>query len=119
MVAAWGGYVFVLNMIGLHALTLVLLGRFSPQLHHAYSMWFIIGTSGAIFGPARYLVGWQPFQSMEQLGPLCVFGIIQLLQVCQVLQARAERSSGPMSANERFLLRVKVLLPMARGIEFR
>ena len=35
MVAAWGGYVFVLNMVGVHAALLVLLGRYSSRLHRA------------------------------------------------------------------------------------
>ena len=47
MVAAWGGYLFVLNMIGAHALALVLLGRFSRKLWRAYSLWFVSGTAGA------------------------------------------------------------------------
>ena len=50
MVAAWGGYVFVLNMIGVHAGVLVLLGRFTPRLWLAYSLWFAIGTAGATGG---------------------------------------------------------------------
>ena len=48
MVAAWGGYVFVLNMIGFHAVALVFLGRHSTKLHRAYSLFYIIGTAGAI-----------------------------------------------------------------------
>ena len=36
MVAVWGGYIFVLNMVGLHAAALVLIGRYSPGLHKAY-----------------------------------------------------------------------------------
>ena len=51
MVAAWGGYLFVLNMIGVHAMALVLLGRFSRKLWRAYSLWFVIGTAGAPLGP--------------------------------------------------------------------
>ena len=31
MVAAWGGYIFVLNMVGLHAAALVLLGYFNDN----------------------------------------------------------------------------------------
>ena len=87
-------YVFVLNMIGIHAGVLVLMGRFSSQLHHAYTIWFIIGTTGAVLGPARYLVGWQPFQSMEQLGPFGVFIALQLLQVCEIIKARAARKGS-------------------------
>eukprot|EP00048_Salpingoeca_helianthica_P015016 m.224640 g.224640 ORF g.224640 m.224640 type:complete len:744 (+) comp16518_c0_seq1:2306-4537(+) len=76
MVATWGGYVFVLNMIGVHAIVLVMLGQFTPHLHKVYSIWFVIGTLGAIQFP---IVGLLPFQSMEQLGPLGVFLIMQVL----------------------------------------
>ena len=68
MVAVWGGYVFVLNMIGLHAAVLVLLGRFS------------VGTALAIQVP---VVGWAPLKSLEQLGPCAVFLGFQVLQFCE------------------------------------
>jgi dolichyl-diphosphooligosaccharide--protein glycosyltransferase len=43
-VAAWGGYVFVINLVGLHAATLVLLGRSSSKLHASYSAFYLVGT---------------------------------------------------------------------------
>ena len=67
MVLAWGGYIFVLNLIGLHALVLVLTGRFNSGVHKAYSLFFFIGTLGAVQIP---VVGLQPVRSLEQLGPL-------------------------------------------------
>ena len=70
MVAAWGGYVFVLNMVGVHAGALILFGRFSKKLHIAYSLFYVIGTYGAIQIP---VVGWTPLKSLEQLGPCGVF----------------------------------------------
>merc|ERR1719214_139584 len=63
MVAAWGGFVFVLNMIGIHAAALAVTGRFTSKLHRAYSLFFIIGTMGATRVPP---VGMNPFKSMEQ-----------------------------------------------------
>ena len=45
-------------------------------------------TPGALLGPARYLVGWQPLQSMEQIGPLLVFGLLQGLQLAASLAHR-------------------------------
>src|SRR3989338_10413215 len=42
MVAAWGGYTFVLNMIGVHTLAMLLLGRYSKNLHMAYSVFYVI-----------------------------------------------------------------------------
>lgn len=80
MVAAWGGYIFVLNMIGLHAFVLVLLGRFNNRLYWAYTLWYLVGTAGAIQIP---VVGWSPLKSLEQLAPAGVFIIIQLLQLCE------------------------------------
>ena len=105
MVAAWGGYIFVLNMIGIHAGVLVLWGRFSPQLHHAYTLWYCIGTYGALTGPSRYLVGWQPFQSLEQLGPLAVLALLQVCYLCELLRRRVK---GGMSDEQFFTLRVRV-----------
>ena len=37
-VAAWGGYTFVLNMVGLHAAVIVLVGSFNSSVHKAYSL---------------------------------------------------------------------------------
>lgn len=79
MVAAWGGYIFVLNMIGLHALILVMLGRFNSGVYKAYTIFFIIGTYGAMQVP---VVGSQPLRSVEQLGPLGIFFGYQLLMFC-------------------------------------
>mmetsp|Transcript_82739 Transcript_82739/g.145922 ORF Transcript_82739/g.145922 Transcript_82739/m.145922 type:complete len:878 (-) Transcript_82739:914-3547(-) len=86
MVAAWGGYVFVLNMVGLHAAVLVILGRHSTHLHRAYSLFYVIGTAGALQIP---VVGWNPLQSMEQLGPMAVFFGLQLIEVTSVLLQRS------------------------------
>jgi dolichyl-diphosphooligosaccharide--protein glycosyltransferase len=65
MVAAWGGYIFVLNMIAFHALALVAFGKWTPKLHRAYTLFYVIGTYGAIQVP---VVGLTPLKSLEQLG---------------------------------------------------
>jgi dolichyl-diphosphooligosaccharide--protein glycosyltransferase len=75
MAAAWGGYVFVLNMIAVHALLLLLLGYYSSQLHIGYTVFYVFGTLGAIQFP---VVGWAPLKSLEQLGAMGVFGLMQL-----------------------------------------
>ena len=74
MVMSWGGYILVLNVIAAHAALLVLGGRYSSNLHRAYSVWFVVGTAGAVQIP---IVGWQPFQSLEQLLALAVFAGMQ------------------------------------------
>lgn len=76
MAAAWGGYIFVGNMVAVHAAALVALGRFTPALRYAYSLWFLTGTLLASFIP---VVGWAPYRSLEQAAPLLVFIGMHLL----------------------------------------
>ena len=100
MVAAWGGYTFVLNMVGLHAATLVLVGQYSPSLHRAYSLFWIVGTLGAIQFP---VVGLAPVKSLEQLGPAFVFLGMQVLSVAERLV-----KSGGATGVEAWRIRVNV-----------
>lgn len=89
MVATWGGFVFVLNMIGVHAACLVLLGRYSAKLHRAYSLFFIIGTWGAMRVP---VVGKTPLTSLEQLGAMAVFLGLQVLAACDWYSTRSKHT---------------------------
>ena len=45
LAASWGGYIFVNNLIGIHALLLVFLGRFNTSVYRAYTLYFVIGTT--------------------------------------------------------------------------
>ena len=51
MAAAWGGYVFVINMVGVHAGILVLVGKYNTTVYRAYTLFFIIGTTGRLPHP--------------------------------------------------------------------
>mmetsp|Transcript_56512 Transcript_56512/g.127035 ORF Transcript_56512/g.127035 Transcript_56512/m.127035 type:complete len:887 (+) Transcript_56512:73-2733(+) len=101
MVAAWGGYIFVLNMIGAHCALLVGLGRFNSGVHKAYSLFFIIGTYGATRIP---VVGMAPVRSLEQMMPLLVFLGIQVLEFCDIQRRRSD-----MSSERFFRFRVRVI----------
>lgn len=90
MVAAWGGYVFVLNVIGVHASSLVLLGRYSTKLHRAYTAFYIVGTALAIQVP---VVGWTPLKSLEQLGPFVAFAAMQLIEYCEIMKRKRNLST--------------------------
>ena len=106
MVAAWGGFIFVLNMIALHAAGLVVLNRYSSKLHRAYSLFYIVGTFGAVQIP---VVGWKPFKDMEQLGGMAVFLALQLLEVCEYFRKRQEeREKEQLNFYDVQLLRMKV-----------
>eukprot|EP01050_Picozoa_sp_SAG11_P022385 SAG11_NODE_4225_length_2003_cov_1.109244_2_plen_116_part_00 len=43
MVAAWGGYVFIINLIPIHTLFLLFAGRFSGRLYITYSVFYAFG----------------------------------------------------------------------------
>ena len=62
-----GGYVFITNMIPLHALVLILMGRYSDRLYVAYSSWYAIGTLASVQVP---FVGFQPVSTSEHMGAL-------------------------------------------------
>ncbi|CAJ0593265.1 unnamed protein product [Cylicocyclus nassatus] len=40
MVSAWGGYVFIINLIPLHVLALIIIGRYSSRLFVAYTTFY-------------------------------------------------------------------------------
>jgi dolichyl-diphosphooligosaccharide---protein glycosyltransferase len=62
-----GGYVFITNMIPLHALVLILMGRFSNRLYIAYSTWYAVGTLASMQVP---FVGFQPVSTSEHMAAL-------------------------------------------------
>ena len=57
-------------MIPLHALALMIMGRFSSRLYVAYTSWYAIGTLSSMQVP---FVGFQPVRTSEHMGALCMF----------------------------------------------
>jgi dolichyl-diphosphooligosaccharide--protein glycosyltransferase len=103
MVAAWGGYVFVLNMIGIHAAGLIALGRYSSNLHRAYSLFYAIGTFGAVQVP---VVGWTPLKSLEQLAPCALFLGMQLIEICEINRRKNGLSLKDAILKDKFYITV-------------
>ena len=108
MVAAWGGYIFVVNLIGVHAALLVALGRFSDKVYVVYSLFYVIGTFLAIQVP---VVGWAPLKSLEQLGPGAIFLGYQVLQVCEMIRRR-----NNLSRQQTWKLRVQVFAALTGAL---
>lgn len=75
MVSAWGGYVFITNLIPLHVFVLVLMGRYSNRLYTAYTTWYALGTLASMQIP---FVGFLPIRSNDHMAALGVFGLLQL-----------------------------------------
>ena len=106
MVASWGGYIFVINMIGIHALCLIPLGFFNDGTYKAYTIFYIIGTYLATTIP---VVGLTPIKSMEQMGPLGVFLIYQFLQATEMYNRSLKANSMDWWELQRFRAKMAVV----------
>jgi dolichyl-diphosphooligosaccharide--protein glycosyltransferase len=76
MVSAWGGYIFIINLIPLHVFVLLLMGRYSKRLYVAYSTFYVLGTIGSMQIP---FVGFQPATTAEHMAALGTFGLLQIV----------------------------------------
>jgi dolichyl-diphosphooligosaccharide--protein glycosyltransferase len=76
MVSAWGGYVFITNLIPLHVFVLLCMGRYSSRVYISYTTWYALGTLGSMQIP---FVGFLPIRNSDHMSALGVFGLIQLV----------------------------------------
>ncbi|KAF5860682.1 oligosaccharyl transferase stt3 subunit [Aspergillus alliaceus] len=78
MVSAWGGYVFITNLIPLHVFVLLCMGRYSSRLYISYTTWYALGTLASMQIP---FVGFLPIRNSDHMAALGkrVFGLIQLV----------------------------------------
>ncbi|KAG0246062.1 oligosaccharyl transferase STT3 subunit [Mortierella sp. GBAus27b] len=83
MVSAWGGYVFITNLVPLHAFTLLLMGRYSNRLYVSYSTFYAVGTLLSMQIP---FVGFQPTRTSEHMAALGVFGLLQLVAFAELIR---------------------------------
>ncbi|KAJ3040554.1 oligosaccharyl transferase stt3 subunit [Rhizophlyctis rosea] len=84
MVSAWGGYVFITNLIPLHAFALILMGRFSSRLYVSYSTFYVIGTLSSMQIP---FVGFQPTRTSEHMAALGIFGLLQIIAFVELVRS--------------------------------
>ncbi|KAJ5178053.1 CAZyme family GT66 [Penicillium coprophilum] len=84
MVSAWGGYVFITNLIPLHVFVLLCMGRYSPRVYISYTTWYALGTLGSMQIP---FVGFLPIRNSDHMSALGVFGLIQLVAFAEFIRA--------------------------------
>ncbi|KAK6491693.1 dolichyl-diphosphooligosaccharide--protein glycosyltransferase subunit STT3B-like [Huso huso] len=85
MVSAWGGYVFIINLIPLHVFVLLLMQRFSRRVYIAYSTFYIVGLVLSMQIP---FVGFQPIRTSEHMAAAGVFALLQAYAFLQYLKDR-------------------------------
>lgn len=101
MVASWGGYVFITNLIPLHAFVLICMGRYSPRLYVSYTTWYALGTLASMQVP---FVGFLPIRSSDHMAALGIFGLIQLVAFADFVRTQLP------SRQFQTLLRTSVLI---------
>jgi dolichyl-diphosphooligosaccharide--protein glycosyltransferase len=89
MVASWGGYVFITNMIPLHVFVLILMGRYDGKLYVSYSTFYIIGTLSSMQIP---FVGFLPLRTSEHMAALGIFGLLQIVAFFEVLRSHLSKN---------------------------
>ncbi|XP_037946380.1 dolichyl-diphosphooligosaccharide--protein glycosyltransferase subunit STT3B [Teleopsis dalmanni] len=84
MVSAWGGYVFIINLIPLHVFVLLIMGRYSPRLLTCYCTFYILGLLLSMQIP---FVGFQPIRTSEHMAALGVFVLLLAVAFLRHLQS--------------------------------
>lgn len=87
MVAAWGGYVFIINLIPLYVLFLFVIGRTDVKIYIAYSVFYILGTILSMQVP------FVMFQALFSSEHMLSHGVFILLQVYMLVQFLKENLS--------------------------
>lgn len=75
MVACWGGYIFLINLIPVYVLVMLFTGRYSPRLYVAYNTFYVLGT---LLSMQIRFVGFNAVQTPEHLGAFGTFGLLNL-----------------------------------------
>lgn len=82
-VSAWGGYVFIINLIPLHVFVLLIMGRYSSRLFTSYTTFYVLGLLLSMQIP---FVGFQPIRTSEHMAASGLFYNYSFKTVfCQLL----------------------------------
>ncbi|EEH46368.1 dolichyl-diphosphooligosaccharide--protein glycosyltransferase subunit STT3 [Paracoccidioides brasiliensis Pb18] len=85
MVSAWGGYVFITNLIPLHIFVLICMGRYSSRIYISYTTWYALGTLASMQIP---FVGFLPIRSSDHMSALGIFGLIQVVAFVEFIRSQ-------------------------------
>ena len=108
MTSAWGGYVYIINLIALHAFVLILMGRYSIKLYVSYTTFYCIGQLMAMNIP---FVGFLPVSSSEHMAGFGVFGLLQIVGLMNYLRS----SLGFENTRKLFVFIVLLVIGLGTG----
>jgi len=82
-VASWGGYSFIINLLPIHCLACIFLGRMNSRLYVAYAPFIILGTIEAASIP---VVGFNAVLMSEHFGSFLAFGVLHAAMGMQYIK---------------------------------
>ena len=83
MVAAWGGYSFIINIIPIFVLCIIFANKFNWKIYIAYSVFYVLGTVLAMTIP---FVTFNAIKSSEHLASHCVFFGMQAYVIVEFIR---------------------------------
>jgi len=83
MVAAWGGYSFIINIIPIFVIAVIFANKFNYKIYIAYSVFYILGTVLAMTIP---FVTFNAIKSSEHLASHCVYVAMNAFVVIEYLK---------------------------------
>jgi dolichyl-diphosphooligosaccharide---protein glycosyltransferase len=85
MVAAWGGYSFIINIIPIFVLGCMFINKFNLKIYVAYSIFYVLGTVMAMLIP---FVAFNAVKSSEHLASHLVFFIMQIYVIIEYVKTK-------------------------------
>jgi dolichyl-diphosphooligosaccharide--protein glycosyltransferase len=90
MVASWGGYSFIVNLLPIHCLACIVFGRVSYRLYVAYAPFVILGALACMNIP---VIGMNAVLMSEHFASFLIFGLLHLVLAVQYTkQCLSERA---------------------------
>ena len=83
MVAAWGGYSFIINLIPIFVVCIMFANKFNMKIYIAYSVFYVMGTMLAMTIP---FVTFNAIKSSEHLASHCVFFVMNAYVIVEWLR---------------------------------
>jgi len=117
MVAAWGGYIYITNLIPLYTLVMMIFGRYSHRLYIAYSVTYILGT---LMSMQVSIVEFKPVRTPEHMAAMGVFCLIQAYGFLKYVHSKLSDSDFKQFRKLVFFaaLAAGVLFSIASGYAF-
>jgi dolichyl-diphosphooligosaccharide---protein glycosyltransferase len=115
MASCWGGYVFVSNLIALHAAVLLFMGRFTNKIYLSYTLFYIVGTIAAIQIP---IVGYAPITTLEQLPSRIIVVLYQFVRFGEYIIKKRSMSRSVASLFRFRLSTIGIILIVAGAAVF-